>query len=68
MRGSPKRHFVDPSLAVAALRGTPERLLADLNLLGFLFESLVIRDLRVYTQAAGWSTKAPRISARTAWA
>ncbi len=52
LRGSPKRHFVDPSLAVAALRGTPERLLADLNLLGFLFESLVIRDLRVYAQAA----------------
>jgi len=52
LRQAPKRHFVDPSLAVAALRATPERLLADLNLLGFLFESLVIRDLRVYAQAA----------------
>jgi predicted AAA+ superfamily ATPase len=52
IRSSPKRHFVDPSLAVAALRATPERLLEDLNLLGFLFESLVVRDLRVYAQAS----------------
>ena len=51
-RSAPKRHFVDPSLAVAALRATPERLLKDLNLFGFLFESLVIRDLRIYAQAA----------------
>ncbi len=52
LRSAPKRHFVDPSLAVAALRATPERLLKDLNLLGFLFESLVVRDLRIYAQAA----------------
>jgi predicted AAA+ superfamily ATPase len=52
LRTAPKRHFVDPSLAVAALRATPDRLLGDLGLLGFLFESLVIRDLRVYAQAA----------------
>lgn len=52
LRSGPKRHFVDPSLAVAALRATPEDLLADLELLGFLFESLVVRDLRVYAQAA----------------
>jgi hypothetical protein len=52
LRSAAKRHFVDPSLAVAALRATPERLLKDLNLLGFLFESLVVRDLRVYAQAA----------------
>jgi uncharacterized protein len=51
LRTAPKRHFVDPSLAVAALRATPERLLDDLELLGFLFESLVVRDLRVYAQA-----------------
>lgn len=51
VREAAKRHFVDPSLAVAALRATPERLLEDLNLFGFLFESLVIRDLRVYAQA-----------------
>lgn len=51
IRTSPRRHFTDPSLAVAALRATPERLLQDLNLLGLLFESLVTRDLRVYAQA-----------------
>lgn len=52
LRRSPKRHFVDPSLAVAALRASPERLLEDLSLFGLLFESLVIRDLRVHAQAA----------------
>ena len=52
LRGRPKRHFVDPSLAVAALRADPDRLLKDLNLLGLLFESMVIRDLRIYAQAA----------------
>lgn len=52
LRNAPKRHFVDPSLAVAALRATPERLLGDLELLGCLFESMVVRDLRVYAQHA----------------
>jgi hypothetical protein len=52
LRTAPKRHFVDPSLAVAALRATPDRLLHEINVLGFLFESLVVRDLRVYAQAA----------------
>jgi uncharacterized protein len=52
LRTAPKRHFVDPSLAVASLRATPDRLLGDLNLFGLLFESLVVRDLRVYAQAA----------------
>ena len=52
LRQAPKRRFVDPSLAVASLRASPERLLSDMELLGFLFESLVIRDLRVYAQAA----------------
>ena len=50
LRKSPKRHFVDPSLAAAALRASPTHLLADLNTLGFLFESLVVRDLRIYAQ------------------
>ena len=48
---SPKHHFTDPSLAVAALRAGPERLLADPEALGLPFESLVIRDLRIYAQA-----------------
>jgi len=52
LRTSPVRHFVDPSVAVAALRATPERLLRDLEFLGFLFESMIIRDLRIYAQAA----------------
>lgn len=52
LRKASKLHFVDPSLAVAAMRSGPERLVQDLNLLGFLFESMVIRDLRVYAQAA----------------
>ncbi|MCU0622676.1 MAG: DUF4143 domain-containing protein [Gemmatimonadaceae bacterium] len=53
VRGSEKRHFVDPSLAVAALGASPARLLADPNAAGLLVESLVIRDLRVYAQALG---------------
>ncbi len=51
LRTAPTRHFTDPSLAVAALRATPDALLKDLNALGLLFESLVVRDLRVYAQA-----------------
>jgi len=51
VRVSPKRHFVDPALAVAVMRATPDRLLEDLELFGFLFESLVVRDLRIYAQA-----------------
>ena len=50
---SPKRHFVDPSIATAALGAGPEHLLRDFPWFGFLFESLVIRDLRVYAQAMG---------------
>ena len=50
LRRSPKRHFVDPSLAVAALGATPSRLLADLNFLGLLFESMVYRDLSIYSR------------------
>jgi hypothetical protein len=53
LRSAPKRHLADPSLAVAALRTGPERLRQDLELFGFLFESLVVRDLRIYAQAAG---------------
>jgi predicted AAA+ superfamily ATPase len=50
LRSKPKRHFVDPSLAAAALSAGPDRLMADLELMGFLFKSLVIRDLRVFAQ------------------
>ena len=51
LRKSPKRHFTDVSLAVATLGATTESLLNDLNFTGFLFESLVIHELRVYAQA-----------------
>lgn len=48
-----KRHFADPSLAAALLGATEEKLLGDLNTLGFLFEALCERDLRIYTDAFG---------------
>lgn len=51
LRRAPKRHFVDPSLAAAALGATPERLFADLELFGLLFESLAHRELSVYARA-----------------
>lgn len=51
LRRTAKRHFVDPSLAVAALRSEPDALMRDLEFMGLLFESMVIRDLRVYAQA-----------------
>ena len=50
---SPKRHFVDPSIAAAALGAGPDHLLRDFPWFGLLFESLAIRDLRVYSQAMG---------------
>ena len=53
LQTSPKRHLADPSLAVAALGAGPEQLLHDFSWFGFLFESMVIRDLRVYAQALG---------------
>ncbi len=55
LRRSPKRHLADPSLAAAALDAGPARLRRDLETLGLLFESLVVRDLRVYAGAAGGS-------------
>lgn len=51
LRKAPKRHFSDVSLAIASLGATKETLLDDLNFTGFLFESQVIHDLRVYAQA-----------------
>lgn len=48
-----KRHFSDPSLACALLRATPESLLHDLETLGFLFEALCERDLKIYAESFG---------------
>jgi len=52
LASTPKRHLCDPSLAVAVLGTTPQRLLGpEIQLAGFLFESQVIHDLRVYAQS-----------------
>ena len=51
LAATPKRHLADPSLAVAALGATPQRLLGpEIELAGLLFESQAIHDLRVYAQ------------------
>lgn len=50
-----KRLFVDPSLAAALLNVNNESLQNDLNTLGFLFENLVLRDLKVYAQSNEWN-------------
>lgn len=47
------RHFVDPSIATAALNLSEDNMFLDMNTFGLLFESLVIRDLRVYCDAIG---------------
>ena len=46
-----KRHLSDPSLAAALLKATPEMLLNDLNTLGFLFEALCERDMKIYAES-----------------
>ena len=51
IRTSDTRYFVDPSLAIAALGIGPNDLLNDLNTLGLFFETLCVRDLRVYAEA-----------------
>lgn len=48
-----KRHLSDPSLACALLNATPDKLLNDLETLGFLFESLCERDLKIYAESFG---------------
>lgn len=53
LRTTSTRYFVDPSLAVAALKASPRKLIKDPKFLGFLFESLVVRDLRVFMQNLG---------------
>lgn len=50
IRTSDTRYFVDPSIATAAMGIGPENLLFDLNTMGLLFETLCIRDLRVYSE------------------
>ena len=50
IRSAAKRQFVDPSVATAVLGATPRRLLNDFRSFGSLFESLCVRDMRVYAQ------------------
>ena len=51
IRTTDTRYFVDPSIATAALGLGPADLMKDLNTTGFLFETLCIRDLRVFAEA-----------------
>ena len=51
IRTSPTRHFVDPSIGAAVMRWTPADLLRDFEVFGLQFESLCVRDLRVYVEA-----------------
>lgn len=51
IRTSDNRYFVDPSIATAALGLGPNDLINDLNTFGLLFETLCVRDLRVFAEA-----------------
>ena len=53
IRSSVKRNFIDPSIAVAVMGIKPEFFNTDFKTLGFLFESLVIRDLKIYSSSHG---------------
>ncbi|MBQ4440012.1 MAG: ATP-binding protein [Kiritimatiellae bacterium] len=53
IRSSAKRQFSDPSIAAAALKASPEKLLGDFETFGFLFESLAVRDVRAYATPIG---------------
>ena len=55
VKQSVKRHFCDPSLACSLLKVTPTSLLGDLETLGFLFEALCERDLKIYAESFGGS-------------
>ncbi len=53
IRKTEKKEFIDPSIAVAGLNVTPEMLIYDLETFGFIFETLCIRDLKVYSSPLG---------------
>lgn len=53
IRTRPRKYFVDPSIATAILEMKPKDLINDLNTFGFMFESLCVRDLKIYTQRYG---------------
>ena len=51
IRTSDTRYFIDPSIATASLRLGPGDVVSDLETMGFLFETLAVRDLRVYADS-----------------
>lgn len=51
IRTSDTRYFIDPSIVTASLGIGPEDLINDLNTFGLVFETLCIRDLRVYAES-----------------
>ncbi|MBE6493458.1 MAG: ATP-binding protein [Methanosphaera stadtmanae] len=53
IRKTEKKEFIDPSIAVAGLNVTPEMLMFDLKTFGSIFETLCIRDLKVYSAPLG---------------
>ncbi|KXI18218.1 hypothetical protein HMPREF3230_00409 [Gardnerella vaginalis] len=53
IRSSDMRYYIDPSIAAAALGIGPNDLINDLNTFGFLFETLCIRDLRIFADSLG---------------
>ncbi len=53
IRSSDTRYFADPSIAAAALGIGPQDLVDDLNTFGFLFETMCVRDLRIFADAIG---------------
>ncbi|MDO4987000.1 MAG: DUF4143 domain-containing protein [Candidatus Saccharibacteria bacterium] len=53
IRTSDTRYFVDPSIATQALGVSPDDLIQDLHTFGFIFETLCIRDLRIYAESIG---------------
>ena len=53
IRSSDTRYYIDPSIAAAALGIGPNDLINDLNTFGFMFETLCVRDLRIFADALG---------------
>jgi hypothetical protein len=55
LRKSAKRYFVDPSLALAILNVSIDKMQKDLKYVGFIFENEVIKNLRIYADSIGAS-------------
>ena len=66
IRTADTRYFVDPSIATAALGMGPADLVNDLNTMGFFFETLCVRDLRVFAEALNRAVRVNRN--KTRWA